>query len=151
MKKICLITLTLSAGGAERFVSELANHWAQQGYEVHLILLFKKNHFYTLTSDVRLHEPEFSREKTGKLLYFYHLLGYLRHTVRSIAPDCILNVGYNSLVLFCLRGLPYPVFISNRSNPTKPRPFWYKIIRRWMYSGASGMLAQTQMAKICCI
>lgn len=147
MKKICLVTLALAAGGAERFVSELANYWASQGHEVHLVLLFKKPHFYTLDEKIKVYEPDFSRATMGKLAYFHHLWGYLRQTVQQIAPDTVLNVGYNSLVAFCLKGLPYPVFISNRSNPEKPRPFWYKLIRRWIYGGVNGMLAQTSLAK----
>lgn len=147
MKHICITTLALSAGGAERFVSELANYWGRENeVKISVVLLFKKEIFYDINANVRVYEPTYTASNK-KIVQFFQLWKYLRKTVKKINPDTIFNVGYNSLTVFLLLGLGYPLYISNRSNPLKKRPLWYRVIRYIMYSIADGMLVQTSVAQ----
>ena len=145
--KLAVIVSQLSVGGAERFVSELVNYLDDLGVEIHLILLFKYPRFYDLNKGVKIYEPEFLLKSTTKVIYFFKIRHFLRFRVKTIKPDSIINIGYVSLVVFCLLGVKFPLYISNRSNPLKRRPLWYKIIRRFMYSYATGIIAQTSVAK----
>lgn len=144
--KIALITLSLKAGGTERAISELANSMVDLGMEVHVILLFREPHFFTLDDRVQLHEPEFTRQTVSKYRYFFKLLPFLRGTIRTLAPDAIVNFGYNSLVVALLTGMTGRLFISNRSNPRKKRNLFYKAARFITYSMAKGIIAQTSLA-----
>ena len=52
--RITLVIASLGAGGAERTMSLIANHWAQQGRNITLLTLSSKDSdFYTLDSRVQ--------------------------------------------------------------------------------------------------
>ncbi len=48
--KLALFIWSLRSGGAERVLSNLANHWAQHGHDVHLITFASREEipFYPL-------------------------------------------------------------------------------------------------------
>ena len=53
---------------------------------------------------------------------------------------------WNNLVLLALSGLNYPVYISDRSQPDKDLGKLHNFLRRRLYPGASGFIAQTTYA-----
>ena len=67
--KIILIIPSLNHGGAERVMSLLANQWAILDHEIHLVILVKSQHFYTISEKVNVHELNFiNTGKTGKII-----------------------------------------------------------------------------------
>ena len=42
MKNICLVNLDLGIGGAQRYISNLANFLSEKGYTIHILLLNDK-------------------------------------------------------------------------------------------------------------
>ncbi len=144
--KICLANSALHCGGAERALSELANHLVARGYDVTIFLLFKKPVFYTIDPRVKIEEPDFSRDTMNKYLYGFRTIGYMRKTLRQINPDVILDFFFPSFFMVCTAGLPFPVYISIRNNPANKiplDPFW---LRRLSFKWARGIIAQTDYA-----
>lgn len=144
--KICLTNSTLHCGGAERALSELANHLVAKGYDVTIFLLFKRHIFYTIDPRVKIIEPDFSREKMNKYLYGFRTISYIRKSLKKIDPDVIFNFFFPSFFLLCTIGLKYPIYISIRNNPANKitlDPFW---LRRITYKWARGIIAQTTYA-----
>jgi GalNAc-alpha-(1->4)-GalNAc-alpha-(1->3)-diNAcBac-PP-undecaprenol alpha-1,4-N-acetyl-D-galactosaminyltransferase len=146
-KKICLISPSLQMGGLERAMSNLGNYFNAKGYKVYYVVLYKFERFYTLDNGIELIEPGF-RYNMSKPLYYLKLIGYIRKTVKSIGPDTVLSFGdyHNALVLFSLKGLKIPVYVSDRSSPDKDFGKILTMFKKWTYKSSAGIIAQTQRA-----
>lgn len=156
-KKICLLTPSLQMGGIERAISTLANNFVSKGYEVHCVTLLPLNPFFKLDDRIHLYVPKlpFSRNKMSFINYlkFYSNVfspfGYLRKTVKTIAPDTILDFceGF-PLVILSLAGLNIPLFTSKRTSPNFQPPIHLRILRFIAYSinKPSGVIVQTNAA-----
>ena len=150
-KKICLVIPSLQAGGMERVMSELANYFAlKNDVEVHLILYgIKREIFYSIHESIIIHKPAFIFNNRWRLYYTLKTLLFLRKTLKSINPDCILSFGeyWNNFVLLSIFGLKYPAFVSDRSQPDKSLGWFHDRLRHWLYPRAKGLILQTEKAK----
>jgi GalNAc-alpha-(1->4)-GalNAc-alpha-(1->3)-diNAcBac-PP-undecaprenol alpha-1,4-N-acetyl-D-galactosaminyltransferase len=149
--KICLIIHSLSAGGMERVMSQLAWYFSKKkNLEIHLVLYGRKREiFYPIPESIILYTPAFKFLNSKRTWHTIKTLLFLRKTVKEIQPDTILSFGelWNNLVLLALHGLKYPVFISDRSRPDKNLGFFHNTLRKILYPHASGIVAQTNKAK----
>jgi len=145
-KKICLVIPSLIAGGMERVMSELANYLVRNDARVWLILMFRDERFYKVDPRVQVIEPSFV--KRSNLSYAFFLFPFVRRKIRSIRPDTVLSFGerYNSYVLLATLGLPFPVYISDRSSPNKSLSNFNLWMSKLMYKKAAGIVAQTSKA-----
>lgn len=127
-------------------MSELANYLLKKDVAVWLILMFKDEVFYKLDPGVQIIEPAF--RKRSNLTYAFFLFPFLRRKIRKIAPDAVLSFGerYNSYVLLATRGLPVPVYISDRSSPHKNLSSFNLWMSKVLYKRAAGVVAQTTKA-----
>ncbi len=148
---ICLVVHSLQAGGMERVMAELANHFVKKdSLQLHLILYgIKRDIFYSLSKDITIHQPPFLFDDTRRLVSTFKTLLYLRKKIKQIQPDATLSFGeyWNNFVLMATRGLRYPVFVSDRSQPDKSLGKLQDRLRNWLYPFATGVIAQTEKAK----
>lgn len=147
--RICLVSHTLKMGGMERVMAGYANYAAgKPGTIVNLILLLQEVQFYQLDDKVIIHKPDFKLHEMPRWLYAIRTLLWLRKMVRRINPDTLVSFGeyWNSFVLVATLGLPYPKYISDRSNPVDNLKFIHEIIRRLVYRTATGFISQTALA-----
>lgn len=147
--RLCLVSHTMKMGGMERVMAGYANYAAQKsGTTVHLVLLLQEEQFYQLDERVILYKPDYRLHEMPRWLYALRTLLWLRKIVRKISPDTVLSFGeyWNSFVLVATVGLPYPKYISDRSNPADNLKFVHEIVRRLIYPTASGFIAQTELA-----
>ena len=86
MTGICLVSVSLRAGGTERIVSTLANHFARE-HAVDVILLSPKQPFYEL--DPRVGLWQFSGKQPGLLraLYYPRAARFIRRIIKERRPD----------------------------------------------------------------
>lgn len=151
MLKIILIIPTLKQGGAERVMSELANEWAKTGdNDVHLILLTAGDLFYSLNDRVVVHRLGFeNRNLLDKVKSEFQIFFRLRKLLKSLNPDFILSfmIKYNIFTLLASTFLNSRVFVSDRSNPQKKVPFLLSLLQKVTYKYATGIIAQTTLAK----
>ena len=145
-KKICLVMPSLIVGGMERVMSELANYLVANDASVWLILMFRDEMFYKLDPRIQVIEPSF--RKKSNLSYAFFLFPFVRRKIKSIHPDVVLSFGerYNSYVLLASLGLPYPVYISDRSSPNKSLSRFNLWMSKQLYKRAAGIVAQTSKA-----
>lgn len=151
--KIVLIIPTLTSGGAERVISLLANEWARKGYKIYLLVWNAKEPFYDISSDVIVKDLDF--RYTGKINRFMKQIKVLfgiRSQIKQVQPDFVLSflTINNVLVLLANLFLKTKIYVSERNSPeiilqqlSKP----YRFFRYLLYSQASGIIVQTQMAK----
>jgi len=138
----------------ERVMSLLANKFSEKSdTEVHLILTgIHRRVDYPLSESVILHRPAFTFKNTRRRIDSLRTMLFLRRKIKSIDPDTILSFGemWNNMVLLSLLGLPYPVYISDRSQPEKDLGTLQNYLRRKLYPKAAGYIAQTGYAAEIC-
>lgn len=132
-------------------MSELAGYFDHiEDVELHLVLYGKgREVFYSLPENIRLHKPDWPFDNDKRFWHTIKTLLYLRKTVKKINPDRILSYGeyWNSFVLLALKGLHYPVYVSDRCKPDKFLGKLHERLRNWLYPAAAGIIAQTSVAK----
>lgn len=148
---IALTIHSLQAGGMERVMVELIRHFsAKPEIEVHVILYgLTREIFYTIPDNITLHRPSFEFNPTRRSISTLKTLLFLRRKLKELRPRAILSFGeyWNNFVLLAALGLPYPVFVSDRSQPDKPLGKFQDTLRRWLYPTAEGVIAQTETAR----
>ncbi len=148
---ICLVIPSLQAGGMERVMSEIARYLsAKEELDVHLVLYgIDREIFYEVSQNTKVHLPEFAFNNRSRLYNTIRTLLFLRRTIKEIDPETILSFGeyWNNFVLLSLRGLKYPVFVSDRCQPDKSLGKLHDWLRRRLYSGARGLVMQTEKAR----
>jgi GalNAc-alpha-(1->4)-GalNAc-alpha-(1->3)-diNAcBac-PP-undecaprenol alpha-1,4-N-acetyl-D-galactosaminyltransferase len=151
MKKICLVIPSLQAGGMERVMSELATFlFSRNGIELHLILYGRSPEiFYKIPEGIIVHKPSSEFNNSYRFFHSISRLLFLRRAINRLKPYSILSFGeyWNSFVLLALSGCSYPVYISDRCSPAKEFYGIHKLLRKWLYPGARGIIAQTALAK----
>jgi glycosyltransferase involved in cell wall biosynthesis len=148
--KIVLVIPTLKQGGAERVMSVLANEFSRKGHEVHLCLLAGGEHFYELEENVIIHDFGFvNNNPLQKIMGEVKVFSQLRNLLKSTKPDLVLSfmTKYNVLTIMASSFLNINVFVSDRSNPKKQLPNSIVLLRRITYKYATGVIAQTSLAK----
>lgn len=145
--KITCVIHSLSVGGMERVMSVLLNDFSmRENVQVDLVLIGRSRDIaFPLNESVRVHRPGFAFNNNTRNYHTVKTLFFLRKTIKEIQPDSVLSFGemWNNLVLLALSGLRYPVYISDRSQPDKDLGKLHNFLRRRLYPGASGFIAQT--------
>jgi GalNAc-alpha-(1->4)-GalNAc-alpha-(1->3)-diNAcBac-PP-undecaprenol alpha-1,4-N-acetyl-D-galactosaminyltransferase len=152
MKKIILVIPTLSQGGAERVMSELANEWACKGHIVKVILLAESDLFYILNPKIELINFGFvlhQRNIFFKILNQIIVAYKLRKQIKNSNSDFILSfmAKYNLFLLIVTAFIKVNLFISDRDNPKAATPRLIEIGRSLFYKYSKGIIAQTHLAK----
>ncbi len=148
--KILLITPSLKHGGAERVISLLANQWAALGHEIHLVILVKSHPFYQLDKSIITHELNFVNSgRISQITNGLNVFIKLRKLYSTVNADFVLSfiTKYNLLSLSASYFTSQRVFVSDRNSPELPLSWPVKILKKIAYSRASGIIAQTQLAR----
>lgn len=138
---------TLTAGGAERVASVLANEWCENN-KVTIVTYFETPQFYSIDPRVtviclgfRPHRSKISRVVDVALATFL-----FRRAVCAVRPEFVLSFmnKYNSFAIASLLGTGTPVIISERDSPTEALPWMRTFARDMLYPLAAGVICQTQ-------
>lgn len=146
-----LVIPTIQQGGAERVISELANEFSKYpSVIVHLILLADANDFYEVDDRVIVHRLGFGNiNRIGKIKSEIATFLKMRSLLKIYKPTAVLSFmeKYNVFTLLTGSFLGLEIFVSDRSNPLKEVPLSINLLRRLTYKHASGIIAQTSLAK----
>lgn len=150
--KIALVISSLSSGGAERVISNMANHWAAKGWDVSLLTFSGVDieDFYALDPRVRRIYLDMRRPSVSlmdSLLFNGRRLRALRRELRELAPDVVISFmdSTNVLTILASVGMPHRVIVSERVDPVanpNATSFW-RLARRLTYRFAYCVVAQT--------
>lgn len=150
--KLVMIIPALTAGGAERVMSIMANYWAERGWNIILLTLDdgSKPPFFVLHERIR-HSPlgllRDSAHILSALLNNGKRLWALRRAIREHDPDGIISFldSTNVLALLASRGLRIPVIVSERIDPGRHRiKRAWNFLRRQVYPWADRVVVQTR-------
>ena len=149
MQKIAFHLNCLERGGAERVVTNLANRFAEEGYDVFVTVEWIGGDEFEL--DPRVHhvnvglKPE--DENRGRWTKFYLRIRYLRDFMKKEQPDvvCAFMHRPNFRALTAGLGLRVPVVISIRNDPKVHYSAKTDRLQiRWLFPHAAGCVYQTQ-------
>jgi glycosyltransferase involved in cell wall biosynthesis len=138
-KRLLIFISSLSSGGAERVTANLANYWAEKGWQVTVVTLSDgSDDFYALSPSVR-------RIALGLLHVSVHPLQgivnnvrrvlALRRVLRQIKPDIALAMMDQANIVLALAALGLPNTVAIGSERTHPPqmplgPLWAGLRRR---------------------
>jgi len=153
-RRITLVIAGLSSGGAERAASTMANYWAAKGGSIHILSLDNPEAvpFYPLHPDIRLQSLDLFRAYGNPFVAVFQVLGRawkLRRAIAATAPDCVISFDdvTNVLTVLSMFAAKVPVIAAERNDPHchhLKNP--WRLLRRWAYSRARCVVAQTQHA-----
>ncbi len=150
--KLALVIPSLTAGGAERVMSIMANHWAAKGWGICLLSLDDgaAPPFFPLDGRVRHRTLALLADSANPLTAVRNnlkRLRVLRRVIREENPDAVISFldSTNVLTLLATRGLGRPVIVSEHIDPGRYRikPMW-NLLRRWVYPFADRVVVLTE-------
>jgi glycosyltransferase involved in cell wall biosynthesis len=151
---VAIVVPGLSAGGTERIVSLVADHWANRGWRVSIFTFEAPGTaaYYHINSSItveQLGSPSFRHSTLGSIRTAAHRALALRRAFRKSSPDVIVSflTRTNVLTLLSTRGLRVPVVVSERNNPAR-QPFGapWQWLRTFTYPKAFGLVTMTRGA-----
>lgn len=152
--KITLVISSLSAGGAERVMSLMANYWSRNGDDVTLITLAdKSSDFYILDERVRRVGLDYEFPSNNKIFSIYFNLKkiyLLRNEIKKAESDVVISFmdKMNVIGLISSIGLQLPVMISERIDPKKYNiGFLWRTLRYIVYPFADRLIVQNPAIK----
>lgn len=120
-RKIAFHLNCLEQGGAERVVTNLANQFAANGYEVLIATeWYGENEFQTDERVRRVHVGlREGDEKKHRLIQFHLRVKYLREFLKTEKPDILISFARKALYrgLMAAYFIKVPVLISVRTDP----------------------------------
>lgn len=149
---ITLIISSLEAGGAERVVSLMSNHWAQQGWEV-TVLTFddgSKTPFFPLHDGVKVVPLDlfsFSKSFFDSVTNNIRRTLKIRRAVKLSQADAVISFidTANVRTLLATRWLGVPVIVSERSDPAcHPIGSIWCRLRNLVYPRADAVILQSK-------
>ena len=151
--RLTFVIHQLSAGGAERVLTLLANELCKKGWSV-TVLTFDSGSepaFFKLHSDVQHWPLSLKREQGGwwKAIKVHFLRPWvLRKAIRKSGPDAVLAFidQMNILTLMATIGLKIPVIVSERSHPAFNISKLCSLLRQVVYKRSARLVLQTRDA-----
>ncbi len=139
----------LEQGGAERVVSNLANQFAGEGYEVLVATEWYGENEFSLNGGIRRVHVGLRKEDEGKnrVVQFLLRVKYLRQFMKEEKPDILIAFAQraNYRALMASPGTKVPVMISIRTDPAGHYDAWSdKIQIPLLFPRAAGCVFQTE-------
>ena len=148
MKKILYVISSMSANGAERVMSLLANQAVKDGKEVFLALISSSKVEYEM--DKNVHIEYVGADDCSSIYAVFKRMSNLRKVIKTFKPDVILSFLTTCNIYCCVAsmGLRTPIIISERNDPIKDCPSKIRrMVRDITYKFADGYIFQTEEAR----
>lgn len=147
--RIALMIASLTKGGAERVMVNLADYFADYGHEVILVTQYIKENEYPLNQKVKRIICELSEEELTdrRVTNFKRRFTKLRNIWKVNKPDVILSfIGKNNIMtILTSRFLDIPVAVSVRAEPGEEYPgMIMRLLARNLFKMADKVILQTK-------
>ena len=148
-RTICFLTTTLEGGGAQRVMVNIANCFARDGYNTHIICFVAKNSppIYSVDSRIMLHNIPRGYAKNDRILSKCTKL--LTAVIKEINPDVIIPflMPVTAYAFKVAKKLGKKIIVSERNDPkvTPSDPFWRKQ-RDYIFAHSDACVFQTKDA-----
>lgn len=150
-RRILWVISSLSAGGAERVVTELANAFAERGHSVAVLTLAASDSdHYRLDRRVERIALNVIWDSTSlwqSLAGNWRRCRMIRASVRRVRPDVVVSFieQTNVRVLSAMLGSGIPIIVSERTDPRRHKVGCaWNAARRLLYPFAARVVVQTE-------
>lgn len=149
--KIVFVIPSLTAGGAERVVSILANEFVNFN-DVEIIQLYKDTPFYSLNKNVRLKYCKKKYSPKTNILKSIANHIFMVYKIRKLIRDADVIIGFtttcNIYTVLTSKLTGIPCIISERINPNCniSNKIWERL-RKYLYPKANKIVVQTSLVK----
>lgn len=149
MKTIMFYINQVYDGGSERVIVNLANHFAEIGYQSILVTSFKHTDEYPISDDVIrvITDDDNHRSRIGRMI---RRITVLRKCCKQYKPDILIAFLLESIVraIIATAFLPVKTIISVRNDPELDHSgFVRHFIGKVIYPCSDGCVFQTEYAK----
>ncbi|MDE7285979.1 MAG: glycosyltransferase, partial [Lachnospiraceae bacterium] len=146
---IAMLIGSLTRGGAERVLVNLADYFAEKGYLVTMVTQYQKENEYPLNKKVKRVISDITPQETtgSRIINFVRRFQKLRKIWKSEKPDVILSfIGKNNMMaILTSRFLKIPVAVSVRADPAQEYySAWMRLMARHLFAKAEGVILQTR-------
>lgn len=148
--KLLFYINTLSHGGAEKVLSNLANMFYCKGKDVVFVTSYPVYNGYELHNGIKHIYLEKSKNNSGVLKRNIIRTIELRKIIKEEKPNVVISFlpESNFRAIVAARSMNVPVIISVRNDPQKEyASSLYKKVQRILYPQASGIVFQTRDAQ----
>ena len=150
MTKIMFYINSISTGGAERVIVNLANYFAENGYEAVLVSSYYSSHEYSLCSSVRRLSLEKEEIQQSRIRRNLSRVKKLREICKKEKPDVLVSFMKepNFRAILATFGLSIKTIVSVRNDPNiEYAGTEGKFVGKVLLSLADGCVFQTEDAK----
>ena len=147
-KKLIFVTSSLSRGGAEKVIVELANFYAKQGKKVDIVILLNNKVEWDLHENVTVVNFTGNTSSRIKRIGFWlrSLKQYFNDNKHSTIVSFLVRV--NILVLLSAKSKDHKIIISERNDPRfDGRNFVIDCFTNFLYPKADKVVFQTKECK----
>lgn len=145
MKRHIFFIGTLCNGGAERVVSILAGHMAEQGMDVEILTYYDKPVSYALDARVKHTVVEKMTGTGNKLKNLFAIRKYFKANAQVVIS---FLAPFNIMAIAANLGNGVPMIVADRNDPTKvPSNAVLRKLRDFLYRFATGVVVQTHKNK----
>jgi len=149
-RRIAFLIGGMGYGGAERVISNLANSYADAGWQVDILMLLNNLCAYKLRDNIRL--IDISNKNRPRLAYLPVWIYNIRMYMKKTKPDKTVSffARINIITLVAGFGLGRDIIISERNNPKKDgRTLPVKLASYLLYPLAKRIIFQTKAEMGC--
>lgn len=155
-RHILFVIAGMSAGGAEKVIALIANHWVAKGWQVSILAFDDPDTpvFHPFDDRVRIHRLALVTSGGGakSMLAQGRRILAIRRYIRQYRPDVVISMltKINVLTLLAGLGTHQPIIVSERNNPLaqQANAAWNAALMR-LYPRAAGIVMQTRASIIC--
>lgn len=148
-RRIAFILGSLKRGGAERVVSNLANHYNEKGWKVDILLLLSSKCEYKLNEGVSV-IPLNNNDNKSRIMQLPSWLKGIRWYLLDKQPDTVLSFAARINIISALAGLGIKknFVVSERNDPMSDgRSLFIKIATKLIYPHTNKVVFQTKRAQ----
>ncbi len=145
--KILFIISSLSSGGAERVLSNLANYLCKK-HEVIIATFSNQESFYPLDNKVKLIKLDLLKESRNpfeSIKNSFNRIKTLTNCMKEVQSDIVISfmTATNILAIISAKIVSVPIIISERTNFTALQSKIWRAIRRVVYPFSNALVVQS--------
>lgn len=144
--KLAFYCGSLSRGGAERVVCNLAEFFTAKGDEAIIVTKLQVANEYAIGNNIKRILADITKEEEtrSRICNFIRRVKKLRNIWKQEKPDVIISfIGKNNMMaLLSSRGMRIPVLVGICSASFREYPGVYKYIAKTLFKRAAGVITQ---------
>jgi GalNAc-alpha-(1->4)-GalNAc-alpha-(1->3)-diNAcBac-PP-undecaprenol alpha-1,4-N-acetyl-D-galactosaminyltransferase len=151
--RLTLVIYSITSGGAERVMSNMANYWAGKGWDITLLTFTEcTSTFYKLDSRIAHIPLDIGINSPNAIMAVWNNLKGIRKLRSALVDskaDAIISFldKTNVVTIISSRGLNIPLIISDRNQRGKSHSHIWQRLCNWTYPFANRVILQTERAK----